>query len=106
MGMEGRRGTSHSSRMWLKPISWPWKSRRGGVFNVACGCGVSLNELAAKIMRITKMSIAPVYEAARPGDVRDSLADISRARRELGYEPEYDLDMGLEKTVEWFAKHL
>lgn len=52
------------------------------------------------------MSIAPVYEAARPGDVRDSLADISRARRELGYEPEYDLDMGLEKTVEWFAKHL
>jgi len=75
-----------------------------GVFNVACGCRVSLNELAAKIMRIAKMSIAPVYEAARPGDVRDSLADISRARRELGYEPEYDLEMGLQKTVEWFAK--
>jgi len=75
-----------------------------GVFNVACGRRVSLNELAAKIMKITGVSITPVYEAARAGDVRDSLADISEARRELGYEPDYDLDRGLQKTVEWFRR--
>ncbi len=77
-----------------------------GVFNVACGRRVSLNELAERIMRITGIQVAPVYEAARPGDVRDSLADISEARRELGYEPGYDLDAGLRETVEWFKPDL
>jgi nucleoside-diphosphate-sugar epimerase len=73
-----------------------------GVFNVACGQRVSLNELAGKIMRITGISVEPVYEAARPGDVKDSLADITEARREMGYEPDYHLDLGLEETIKWF----
>lgn len=75
-----------------------------GVFNIACGKRVSLNELAGKIMEITGIRIDPIYEEPRQGDVRDSLADIAEARRELGYEPDFDLDLGLEETIKWFRK--
>jgi UDP-glucose 4-epimerase len=42
------------------------------------------------------------YVEARQGDIKDSLADISRAKEAFGYEPMYDLDKGLRATVEWF----
>jgi len=76
-----------------------------GVFNIACAKRVSLNELAGKIMKITGIRIDPIYEEPRQGDVRDSLADITEARRELGYEPDFDLDSGLEETIKWFRKN-
>jgi len=50
-----------------------------GVFNIACGERVSLNELAGKIMDITGIRLDPIYEKPRQGDIRDSLADISTA---------------------------
>jgi len=75
-----------------------------GVFNIACGRRMSLNELADKIMQITGIKLDPVYDEPRQGDVRDSLADISAARKELGYEPDFDLDCGLEETIKWFRK--
>ncbi|MHC1589127.1 MAG: GDP-mannose 4,6-dehydratase, partial [Methermicoccaceae archaeon] len=79
--------------------------KRGrGVFNIACGKRVSINELAHKVMEIAGVELEPVYEEARRGDVRHSLADISRARAELGYEPAYGLVDGLKETVEWFLK--
>jgi UDP-glucose 4-epimerase len=77
-----------------------------GVFNIACGQRISLNELADRIMAISGMSLRPVYDAPRPGDIRDSLADISAARKRLGYRPEYDLQRGLEETVRWFSERL
>ncbi|MBN1322691.1 MAG: SDR family oxidoreductase [Methanotrichaceae archaeon] len=73
-----------------------------GVFNVACGQRISLNELAERIMEIAGRRIEPVYDFPRAGDVRDSLADISRARGAMGYAPGYDLESGLRETVEWF----
>lgn len=76
-----------------------------GVFNIACGKRVSLNELAGKIMEITGIKVEMSYEGARPGDVRDSLADISSAGDKLGYKPGYELDSGLRETVEWFRKN-
>ena len=76
-----------------------------GVFNIACGQRVSLNELAGKIMEITGIKLETIYDEPRQGDVRDSLADISEARRELVYAPDFDLNMGLEATVEWFRKN-
>lgn len=75
-----------------------------GVFNIACGQRVSLNELAGKIMEITGIRLDPNYEKPRQGDVRDSLADISSAGDKLGYRPDFDLDSGLEETIKWFKK--
>ena len=75
-----------------------------GVFNIACGKRVNLNELAGKIMEIMGIKVEMSYEGARPGDVRDSLADISSAGDKLGYKPGYELDSGLRETVEWFRK--
>ena len=65
---------------------------------------MSLNELAGKIMEITGIKVEMSYEGARPGDVRDSLADISSAGDKLGYKPGFELDSGLRETVEWFRK--
>jgi UDP-glucose 4-epimerase len=73
-----------------------------GIFNIACGHRVSLNELAGKIMNITGIRLDPIYEKPRQGDVRDSLADISSAGEKLEYKPDFDLNKGLEATVEWF----
>ncbi len=73
-----------------------------GVFNIACGECVSLNDLAAMIMDIIGIHIDPIYDAPRPGDVRDSLADILKAREQFNYHPEYDLTSGLMETIEWY----
>jgi UDP-glucose 4-epimerase len=72
----------------------------GEVINVAGGRRVSLNQLLEKIREITGAKILPRHEAARPGDVRDSLASLARARELLGYEPQVDLRTGLTTTVE------
>jgi UDP-glucose 4-epimerase len=73
-----------------------------GVFNVAGGRRISLNELAASLSEITGIHQRPVYEPPRVGDVRDSLAEISRAREAFGFSPRYTLDEGLRETVGWF----
>ena len=75
----------------------------GRVYNVACGTRVTLNELAMSIRRETGATLAPVHSPARPGEVRHSVADVSRARQELGYEPVVTLDEGLRRTVEHTA---
>jgi nucleoside-diphosphate-sugar epimerase len=59
----------------------------GQAFNVACGEQTSLNEIVAELRDFTGKEIEPIYEDPRPGDVVHSLADISRARDALGYEP-------------------
>lgn len=75
-----------------------------GVFNVACGRRISLNELAERIMEIAGRRVEPVYDSPRAGDVRDSLADISRARVAMGYVPDYELESGLRETMRWFRR--
>ena len=76
----------------------------GGVFNIAFGKRITLNNLVEKINGITGKNIAPVHEAERPGDVRHSLADIGAARKVLGYSPSHSVDDGLAKTIEWYRK--
>jgi nucleoside-diphosphate-sugar epimerase len=72
----------------------------GEVMNVAGGRRVSLNELLREIRSLTGARVEARYQPARPGDVRDSLADLSRARELLGYEPKVDLRAGLARTIE------
>lgn len=78
------------------------KEQAEGVFNIACGKRTSLNQLAGIVMKIVGLGAGLIYENSRPGDIQDSLADISAARNGLGYEPEYDLMSGLRETVDWF----
>ena len=72
----------------------------GEVMNIAGGRRVSLNQLLGEIRTLTKARVAARYEPGRAGDVRDSLADLSRARELLGFEPRVDLRTGLAKTIE------
>ncbi len=75
-----------------------------GVFNIACGRRISLNELAGLIMEIVGRKVEPEYEKPRAGDIRDSLADISAAGEALGYHPDYDMNSGLKEPIKWFQK--
>jgi UDP-glucose 4-epimerase len=78
-------------------------SRSGcGIFNIAGGRRTSLNELASLIGKILDRDVQPEHEDPRPGDIRDSLADISRAG-DINYKPETSLEDGLAETIRWFS---
>jgi len=79
------------------------ESSETGTFNIACGRSITLNELIVLLSEITGKNPAPTYVAPRPGDIRHSLADISKARS-LGYEPHSDFKNELEETVRWFER--
>ncbi len=74
----------------------------GQMMNVATGGRISLNELLATLCGLLGVSTTAVYKEPRAGDVRDSQADIGRARRLLGYEPGVNLRDGLERTLAWY----
>ncbi len=74
----------------------------GTVINVATQSRISLNDLFHAVKTITGADVTPTYGPARAGDVRDSLADITRARELLGYTPLVGLDEGLRQTIAWF----
>ena len=74
----------------------------GKVCNVGSGTRISLNQLVAMLERITGRKANIEYRPERPGDVRDSQADITRAKDVLGYSPHISIEDGLSKTVEWF----
>jgi nucleoside-diphosphate-sugar epimerase len=73
----------------------------GEVINVATGNQISLNGLLATLNGIAGTRVEAVYAEPRVGDVRDSLADISKAARLLGYTPLVGLEDGLKRTLEW-----
>ena len=74
----------------------------GEVINVATGGRISLNTLFKTIRGLVGANIEPIYADLRPGDVKDSQADISKARRILGYQPTVSFEDGLAKTVAWY----
>jgi UDP-glucose 4-epimerase len=77
--------------------------RAKGAYNIAGGKGISVNELFREVSSIIGVDVEPLHGEPRPGDVRHSTADITRAKKFLEYEPEYDLRRGLEETIEWFS---
>ncbi|MCX6777551.1 MAG: SDR family oxidoreductase [Candidatus Micrarchaeota archaeon] len=70
-----------------------------GIFNIASGEEVSINGLIEVICKVMGKSIKPKYAKARAGDVGRSAADITLARKKLGYAPKYDLEQGIRETV-------
>jgi UDP-N-acetylglucosamine 4-epimerase len=86
----------------------------GQVYNVAYGASTTLNELYVLIrdnlVRVRPdlsgvADLEPLYGPFRPGDVRRSLADISKAARLLGYTPTHSVERGLSEAVGWYAKN-
>jgi UDP-glucose 4-epimerase len=76
----------------------------GRVFNVATGRRVTLNETFKLLQDLTSYSGQPKYDSERGGDIKHSLADISKAEAALGYKPKVDFEEGLRRTVDWYRK--
>jgi UDP-glucose 4-epimerase len=77
----------------------------GKVFNIATGQSITLLQLVAELNRLTGQQLKPRFEPPRPGDVHSSQADISAARRDLGYEPKTTWQHGLAATLEHYRKN-
>jgi len=77
----------------------------GKVFNVACGARYSVLDVATGIGKGLRRPVRLDHQPTRAGDVRDTLADISQARADLGYEPRVDFEEGIRRTCEYFAAH-
>jgi nucleoside-diphosphate-sugar epimerase len=78
----------------------------GEVINVAAGGRVSLLDLVHALQRILGRDITPAFGPPREGDVRDSQADIGKARRLIGFQPSVPFEEGLRRTVEWFQSRV
>ncbi len=77
----------------------------GGIsVNIAYGSFVTINQLAKKIKELTGSKSEILHKSPRKGDIKDSLADISLAKKYLEYEPKFDLNKGLKETINWFIK--
>jgi nucleoside-diphosphate-sugar epimerase len=75
----------------------------GSVYNLGCASRVSINQLWRAMAELSGSKLEPRYAPPRSGDVPHSLADISRARRDLGYEPAVDLREGLRRTLAYYG---
>ena len=80
------------------------KETHGEAMNIACGEKTSLNQLLSILQKALGSNISPVYQEPRMGDVRHSLADISKGKQFLNYIPKVGIEVGLIKTVEYFKK--
>jgi UDP-glucose 4-epimerase len=78
------------------------KSSATGTFNIGSGQSTDLTSLADCLERTMRVSLAPVYGKPRRGDIRDSVADITAAKKALGFRADYSLQEGLEETISWF----
>ncbi len=80
--------------------------RGRGVYNIASGKSISINELAGLICKIIGEKLDPIYKRERKGDIRNSAADISKAKEEIGFEPSYSLEEGLSETIGYWRGKL
>jgi UDP-glucose 4-epimerase len=74
----------------------------GQMYNLACGRSINLNDVVRLLNRILRTDLRPVYDAPRVGDIKHSLAEISRATADLNYSPSIQFEEGLRMTVEWY----
>ena len=86
----------------LLAASAPAQEVAGGIFNIANGHRVDLNQTVEILKKLTGYAGEVKYEPERAGDIKHSLADISRARKHLGFDPKIDFEEGLRRTVEWY----
>jgi len=77
----------------------------GKMYNGGVAARITLNQTWRMLEQLEGVEIPPVYGPPRPGDVRDSQADVSAARRDLGYRPEIGFEEGLRRTLEWYRQN-
>ncbi|MDI9609336.1 MAG: SDR family oxidoreductase [Candidatus Verstraetearchaeota archaeon] len=80
------------------------ESKATGVYNIGAGRRTTVIELAKTISEVLGLEMRAIHLPPRPGDVRDSWADIMKAKRDLGFVPAFSLKEGIAKTVEWFKR--
>jgi len=78
------------------------KKTNGEVVNIACEEKITVNAIIAMINEIVGKDVKPIYEPVRAGDVKHSLADITAARKLIGFEPVILFREGLEKAITWY----
>ncbi len=83
----------------------PSGSARGEVFNIAVGECITVNDLFKVLRACAGSGLLPNHVAERTGDIRHSLADISKASQSLGYAPQVHVQEGLRRTWEWFVQN-
>lgn len=80
------------------------ESKTTGVFNAAGGRRITINELADTVMTICGTKLKITYKASRPGDIKHSLADSSKAHKAFDFSLQYDIEKGLKETIKWYQK--
>jgi UDP-glucose 4-epimerase len=78
----------------------------GRPLNIACGRSTSLNQILEQLRALLGVDVAAEYADPRPGDVQDSLADVSRAAEAIGYEPKVHFADGLARAIDWYRRNL
>lgn len=82
------------------------KKEATGEYNIGGGNRISVQELAEKIISITGSKSRIIYSGAIEGEAEHTLADITKARRDLGWSPKTDVDEGLNKYIKWFTEKM
>ncbi|MBD5523047.1 MAG: SDR family oxidoreductase [Lachnospiraceae bacterium] len=78
----------------------------GQAYNIGAGGRLFLIDIYNYLCKALDKDVEPIYGPARKGDVRDSNADISKARELLGYDPEYDFEKGIALAIDWYKEYL
>jgi UDP-glucose 4-epimerase len=82
------------------------KEAQGNIFNIASGKMMSLLDIVRSISTVTNKRITPIFMPKKSGDIRMSVADISKARRILGYKPKVSFEAGLKISVDWYKNNI
>jgi len=82
------------------------KHAKGEVLNIATGQAVTVNEVIGITNELLGRNVKPIYEAPRPGDVKHSLADITLAKKTIGYKPTIQFEQGLRLAIDWYRDNL
>ncbi len=93
------------SANWLAANA-PASNCDGQPMNIACNAAVSLNRILDKLKTLMDKNVEPIYQPVRAGDVKHSLADISRAKKMISYEPLVHFDQGLERAIGWYVDNI
>jgi len=82
------------------------KHTAGQVVNIACGQAVTVNQIIDMINELTDRNVRPIYADRRPGDVKHSLADITLAKKLIGFKPIVPFKKGLQLAITWYRDNL
>lgn len=78
----------------------------GQAFNIACGGRVFLLDLYHQLCQLLEKDLEPVFGPERPGDIKHSNADISKAKELLGYSPDWSFERGIKEAIDWYKENL